>query len=410
VRAGRGRSRAAVDSPPPYNPAMTMGEEHASRTVRFQGTLRALGLDGALLAQATDVFYFSGTRQNAALWIPTGADPVLLVRKSLARAREESAVADVRPFPRGKELPAIFAGARRVGLTLDVLPVNVHAFYARALSGAEVVDVGRAVREQRSVKSPAELALMRETAVIMTGALAELPSYLRAGMTELELTAEVEYRLRRRGNEGSPRLRGFNQELFVGLAVAGPSAVAPGFFDGPVTGRGLSAAAPLGASRDLVPRDSPILLDYTAVKNGYVVDMTRMAVVGRLDSDLERAFEVALAIQAEVAGRLRPGEVPSAIWERACAMAEEAGLGGHFMGPPGDQARFVGHGVGLELDELPVLAPGFDAPLVRGQTVAVEPKFVLPGRGAIGIENTWAVGERGGEKITDLADDIVRLA
>ncbi len=387
-----------------------MANEQAGRIRRFQDTLRAMGLDGALLAQATDVFYFSGTRQNAALWIPAGAEPVLLVRKSVARAREESAVADVRPFPRAKDLPATFAGARRVGLTLDVLPVNLHAFYARALDGAEVVDVGRAVREQRSVKSAAELALMRETAAIMTGALAELPTYLRAGMTELELTAEVEYRLRRRGNEGSPRLRGFNQELFVGLAVAGASATAPGFFDGPVTGRGLSAAAPLGASRDAVSRDVPILLDYTAVKNGYVVDMTRMAVIGRLDPELERAFDVALAIQAEVAGRLRPGEVPSAIWERARTIADEAGLGGHFMGPPGDQARFVGHGVGLELDELPVLAPGFDDPLVAGQTIAVEPKFVLPGRGAIGIENTWAVGVRGGEKITDLGDDMVRMA
>ena len=389
---------------------MTSVEEHSGRTTRFQERLRAMGLDGALLAQATDVFYFSGTRQNAALWIPAGADPVLVVRKSVARAREESAVADVRPFPRGKDLATLFAGARRVGVTLDVVPVNLHAFYVRALGGAEFIDVGRAVREQRSVKSPAELALMRQTATIMTGALADLPSYLRAGMTELELTAEVEYRLRRGGNEGSPRLRGFNQELFVGVAVAGVSGAAAGFFDGPVTGRGLSAAAPLGASRGLVPRDAPILLDYTAVKNGYVVDMTRMAVVGRLEPELERAFQVALSIQAEVAERLRPGEIPSAIWDRARAIAEEAGLGGSFMGPPGDQARFVGHGVGLELDELPVLAPGFDEPLVVGQTVAVEPKFVLPGLGAIGIENTWAVGGRGGEKITDLTDDLVRLA
>jgi Xaa-Pro aminopeptidase len=79
------------------------------------------------------------------------------------------------------------------------------------------------------------------------------------------------------------------------------------------------------------------------------------------------------------------------------------------MGPPGDQARFVGHGVGLELDELPVLAPGFDAPLVAGQTIAVEPKFVLPGLGAVGIENTWAVGESGGVRITELGDAVVSV-
>jgi Xaa-Pro aminopeptidase len=101
--------------------------------------------------------------------------------------------------------------------------------------------------------------------------------------------------------------------------------------------------------------------------------------------------------------------VPDEVWERALRMAQEARLGDCFMGPPGEQVRFVGHGVGLELDELPVLAPGFTAPLVTGQTVAVEPKFVLPGLGAVGIENTWVVAPRGGVRITSLADDLVHI-
>jgi Xaa-Pro aminopeptidase len=101
--------------------------------------------------------------------------------------------------------------------------------------------------------------------------------------------------------------------------------------------------------------------------------------------------------------------VPSALFATARQRADEAGLGDRFMGPPGAQARFVGHGIGLELDEVPVLAPGFDAPLRLGQTIAIEPKFVLPGQGAVGIENTWAVGERGGERITELPDDLIRV-
>ena len=100
--------------------------------------------------------------------------------------------------------------------------------------------------------------------------------------------------------------------------------------------------------------------------------------------------------------------MPSALFATARQRADEAGLGDRFMGPPGAQARFVGHGIGLELDEVPVLAPGFDAPLRLGQTMAIEPKFVFPGQGAVGIENTWAVGERGGERITELPDDLIR--
>jgi Xaa-Pro aminopeptidase len=118
---------------------------------------------------------------------------------------------------------------------------------------------------------------------------------------------------------------------------------------------------------------------------------------------------VACAISDEVAGALRPGAVPSQLWERARARAEAEGLGQVFMGPPGEQARFVGHGVGLELDELPVLAPGFDEPLLAGQTIALEPKFVLPGLGAVGIENTWAVGEGGGQRLTALGDELIQV-
>jgi len=361
-----------------------------------------------VLVQATDVFYFSGTRQNAALWVPAAGAATLLVRKSLARARAESAVADVRPFPRSRQLGAVAGGARRIGFTCDVAPVSAHRFWASALAPAQLVDVAPAVRWLRSVKSAAELEAMRRTAAMLSAVLAEVPRFLRPGMRELDLAAEIEYRMRRAGNEGSPRLRGFNQELFTGLAVAGPRAASPGYFDGPVTGLGLGASAPIGPSAGLIEPGAPIVLDYTAIVGGYIVDMTRMAVCGELPAPAARAFEVALAIQGEIAARLVPGAVPSELWDRARSLAEAAGLGASFMGPPGDQARFVGHGVGLELDELPVLAPGFDDPLLAGQTVAVEPKFVLPGVGAAGIENTWAVAEGGGSRITALDDEVLR--
>jgi Xaa-Pro aminopeptidase len=388
---------------------MTPETECRSRLEALRVVLRAQGLDGAVLAHATDVFYLSGTRQNAALWVPAEGEAILLVRKSLARAREESPLADVRPFPPSKELAPSLGTPRRVGFTFDVVPGAVERFWARAL-GAELVDVSTPLRTQRSVKSPWELARMRATAALLAGVYREIPSFLRAGMREVDLAAELEYRMRRAGNEGSPRLRGFNQEFFMGLAVAAGAATAPSYFDGPVTGRGLSASSPLGASIEAIPRDVPIVLDYTAMKDGYVTDMTRIAVCGRLAPELARAFDVAVAIQEEVARRLRPGEIPSAIWTRARELADAAGLGDRFMGPPGAQARFVGHGVGLELDELPVLAPGFDAPLVRGQVLAVEPKFVFPGLGAIGIENTFAVEEGGGVRITELEDEIIVVA
>ncbi|HEY6106842.1 MAG TPA: Xaa-Pro peptidase family protein [Anaeromyxobacteraceae bacterium] len=383
--------------------------EFQGRVARLQEALRARGLDAAALAYGMDVFYFSGTRQNGMLWVPAAGAPVLFVRKSLARARGEAALADVRPFPASGDLAAALGAANRIGLAYDVTPAAWLEWYQKQLPGRSFADVSAPIRDIRSVKSAHELSLMRQGAKRMVAAMAEVPSFLRAGMREVDVAAELELRLRRLGNEGSPILRAFNMELFTGLVVSGDAAGEPGFFDGPVTGRGLSAARPVGPSTRVVGRDEPVLVDYTATFDGYTIDMTRVFVCGSLRPELERGMEAALAIQAAVARRLVPGEVPQAIWDEARAMAEAAGLGQHFMGPPGDQARFVGHGVGLELDELPVLAPGFEVPLVAGQVVAVEPKFVFPGLGAVGVENTWVVAAGGGEKLTVLPDGAVRV-
>ncbi len=391
---------------------MASAQEHLSRISTYQQALAEGGLAGALLLNGVDLFYLSGTRQNGALFVPASGTATLLVRKSFARAKAESAVEDLRPFPPSRDLAAALPDAAgRIGMAFEAVPAATVDWWRRQLAQAELVDAGGILRAQRSVKSPAELAIMRDGGVRISTVLGTVPFFLRAGMREVDLSAEIEARLRRAGNEGVPRLRGFNSELFIGLAVAGDGASAPGYFDGPVVGRGLSPAYPQGASARVIRENEPVLVDFTAVFGGYVVDMTRIAVAGTLSPRLERAFEIACAIQDEIARSLRPGVPCVELWEHARAMAEQAGLGDHFMGPPGDQARFVGHGIGLELDELPVLAPGFEAALEARQTVAVEPKFVFPGEGAVGIENSFVVTAAGGEKLTAaVPDEILRAA
>ena len=386
---------------------MPSSPEHAGRQARLASAVAARGLDAALLLHAVDVYWLTGTRQNAALWLPARGAPALLVRKSLVRAREEAALDDVRAFPPSRELAAALPGGR-VGVTLDAVPAATVAWWSKQLPGAALEDLSAELRALRSVKSPAEVALMREGARRLGGVLGEVPAFLRPGLTELEVAAELERRLRLAGHEGSPRMRAFNAELFGGLVVAGAAAAAPGFFDGPVVGRGLHPAYPLGASRRPIGAGEPVICDYTIVSSGYVVDMTRTAVCGPPPAEVVRAHDAARRIQDAVAALLRPGQPWVAPWERALAVAAEAGLGEVFMGPPGDQARFVGHGVGLELDELPVLAQGARGTLEAGQTVAVEPKFVLPGVGAVGIENTFVVTERGGERLDVLSDELLR--
>jgi Xaa-Pro dipeptidase len=383
--------------------------EAMQRVITMQAQLQAKGVDGALFIFPIDVFYFSGTRQNSTLWIPAVGEPVLMVRKSLSRARVESVLTDIRLFPSSKEFPALFGEqVQKIGFTFDVAPVQQLNYYTKLLPGREFVDISAANREIRSVKSEYELEQLRISGAGLCSVFKQVPQFLKAGMRELDLAAEFEHRLRIAGNEGYVRMRAFNQELYGGLAVSA-GAASYGFFDGAVTGKGLSNASPHGASRDVIVRNSPVLIDYTCVCNGYITDMTRIFVIGTLDPELQRAFDLSLEIQQHLQNALKPGAICEELFLQAVEIAEKGGLGAHFMGMPGEQARFVGHGVGLELDEFPVLAQGFKVPLQPGQTIAIEPKFVFPGKGAIGIENTFAVSNNGGEKITDIDDRIVFL-
>ncbi len=388
---------------------MSLVQECPARVARLQQKLQLAELDGALFIYPIDVYYYTATRQNATLWVPAVGEPQLLVRKSLARAELEACVEDIRPFPRSKDFAALFEGQKKVGLTDDVMPLQQFNYYRKLLPEVEFVDISQVNRELRSVKSAWELERMRHAGVQLSRVFAAVADLLQPGMREVDLAAEFEAGLRRIGGEGLIRMRAFNQELFMGLVVSGTSGSQGGFFDGAVTGQGMSNAAPHGASTKLIEPGQPVLIDYAGVFDGYIVDMTRMYVCGRLNDRLQNAFEQACRIQDRIAAELKPGAICSELFELSASMAEEAGLGDCFMGPPGEQAKFVGHGVGLELDEFPVLAQGFDMPLAQGQTIAVEPKFVFPDLGPIGIENTYAVTEQGGEKISVLSDALVSV-
>ena len=384
-------------------------QEISVRTENLRSRLAADGIDGALFNYAIDVYYFTGSRQNCVLWVPTQGGPILLVRKSFSRARQESLIGDVRPFPASRELPELFGNkARKIGLTFDVMTVQHFHFYRNLLPACDFVDISPVNRELRSVKSAWELEQMRISGKLLADTFSHIPGLLRPGMRELDLAAEFEHHLRKAGIGGYLRIRGFNQEI-TGIAVAGSNAALAGCFDGPVTGRGHWTAAPYGPSADMIREGQPIIVDYGGFYNGYIVDMTRVFCFGKLNPELAYAFRVSLDIQSWIRNNLVPGSVCEELYSGAARMAEDAGIADNFMGHPGELAKFVGHGVGLELDELPILAPRFKAPLQAGNVIAVEPKFLFPGKGAVGIENTFVVTETGGELLTGLPDDIVYL-
>lgn len=391
----------------------TPKSELANRISRLQAMLTEKGIEGALIIQSVDLFYFTGTAQNAHLYVPADGRPVLMVRKSLARAREESALDVIVPLTSLKKIPEILteAGLRApqvIGLELDVVPAGNYLFYGQIFSGAGFVDVSGLIRQVRQVKSSYELELLRNSGRMMNEVYLKIPSMIKEGMAEIELAAAIEGLARSRGHMGYINMRSFNQAPFFGHLMSGWTAAVPSAFDGATGGPGLTPAHPQSGGWKRISRGEPIIIDYVGLWDAYITDQTRIFSIGPLPDRLANAFETALSIQAAVVEQLRSGANGSDLYELAFNMAEKAGLAENFMGFGRDQAKFIGHGVGLELDELPVLAKGLDTPLGQGMVFAIEPKFVFPGEGVVGIENTFALTENGVEKLTITPDDLVK--
>lgn len=368
---------------------------------------------GCLLVQTADVVYFSGTFQNAYLYIPKESEPIFMVRRNIQRARECSPLRRIVPLTKPSRLSELlreegYQVPGRLGLEMDVLPAQQYLRLQGQFPSSELMDCSAAVRQLRAVKSPYELGLLKDAADLMDRVFTGVPKLLEEGITELELAGRIEGLARREGHQGVVRVRGFNTDFHYGCLLTGDHGGVASYFDGPLGGPGLNPAFPFGVGHRILARDEPIMVDYVGSKEGYVVDMTRLFVLGNLPGHLERAHQVAIQIQDAVAELACPGVSGARLYELALSMAHEAQLHNNFMGC-GDQVSFVAHGVGLELDELPLLARGVKTILKEGMVLALEPKFIFPGEGAVGIENTFVVTENGLERLNRYPDELCRI-
>ena len=367
-------------------------------------------LTGVILFESIDLGYFSGTAQEGLIYVPRDAPPVLMIHKSLERAREESPL-EVRPRKSLKSLKADLSlpDDASIGLELDVLPCNNYAKLQRALGkGTSFIDISEKIKHIRSVKSDFEIHLIREAARILDAGISSVPDHLREGMREIDLAADVERAMRVLGHQGKVAFRRFNQALPMGHLMAGDNAAIPSFVSSPTGGRGMSLFFPQGPGFRKIKRNEPVLVDFAGSYNGYIADETRIFSLGKLSKDLEEAYNAALQIEETIAKELVSGKTGREIFEICEAEGTRLGYQDFLGGPPGGKAGFVGHGVGLEIDEYPVLGP-VDHPIMENMTIAVEPKMIYPGRGVVGIEDTFLTGRGGAERLTRLPQEIWRV-
>jgi Xaa-Pro aminopeptidase len=366
--------------------------------------------DALIILQNVDQFYMTGTLQTGVLWFPREGEPLLAIRKSFERAKIESAVEKIVPMKTYSELPSLIPNpGETVGFETDVLPVATYQQISKYFSKSKIVDGSTPVRTARGVKTPYEIECVRRAAKQLDTMFLDIPSQLHEGLAEFELAARIEYVLRLAGHQGITRVRRFNMEMHYGAVSFGDTASYPHAFDGPVGVRGLYAAAPTMGSRRQLKRNEPVMIDICGGYAGYISDGSRTYSVGSVSQDMRDTYQYILELNSWIEDQLRPGNVPSRIYQNILDRVAKTPFSKHFMGAGENQVRFVAHSVGLELDETPVIAPKFDAPLEAGNVLAVEPKVFYPGLGGVGVENTYLVTDGACERLTRCPMDIFEV-
>ncbi|MBE0602797.1 MAG: aminopeptidase P family protein, partial [Deltaproteobacteria bacterium] len=349
---------------------LTPAEEIHARIARLQGRIREAGLDAAVVVQNADLFYFAGSIQQGMLVVPAEGDPAHEIGRVHERAVEESPLARILKIRSPKDVTAHYAASGvafgKVGFELDVLPVGTFERFRQVFPGAQVEDASAMIREVRAVKSPYEAAVLRECGRKLSALLAGARGRIRPGVTEMALQAALQAEAIAGGHTGVTRMRAFNQDVGLGCVISGRDAAIPSFADIPTAGKGLCPYVPAGQGYRAIGGNEPVIVDLIWAEGGYLVDMARTYSIGAMSPKMEEAYLLSVEVMRSIEAGIRPGAVAGDLYETGLSVAGRTRFADGFMGAPGYNTKFIGHGVGIEVDEMPFIAKGMPTVLVPG--------------------------------------------
>ncbi|MDR1879384.1 MAG: Xaa-Pro peptidase family protein [Tannerellaceae bacterium] len=375
---------------------------------RMRQAMREEGADGCLLSVDVNLYYVTGRVYSGYFYLPVEGEPWFFVKRPGGYAGER--VVYIRKPEQMAEILAD-SGVQRPGkllLEAGELTYNDYIRLHAVFDPPHTGDATALMRTVRRIKTPWEIAQFRISARRHAETYACIPACYRPGMTDLEFQYEIERLMRKNGSIGIFRAFGANMDIFMGSVLAGSNAEVASPFDFALGGEGVSPSFPLGASGVSLETGTAVMVDMAGNFTAYITDMTRVFSIGKLTGEAYRAHQVSLAIQREVQQVARPGVACADVYHLAAGIAGKEGLSSCFMGTR-QQAGFVGHGIGIQINELPVFFPRSKEVLEPGMVFALEPKFVIPGVGAVGIENSFLVTETGIEKLTYAEEEIIDI-
>lgn len=374
--------------------------ESLLRLSKVVAEMKAEGIQELLIADNANKYYLTG--RVFAGWLSVSAEgglhayvrrPVHLVGENVTFVRKPEEI----PFD-----------SDVIGLELVTLSAADYLRLKSVIGDRTVANASVVMRKVRAVKTQFEIDKIAESGRRQDSVYRTIPALYRPGMTDIDLQIAIETALRRAGCLGQFRISGDSMELFMGNILVGDNADTPTPYDFAMGGAGIDPSLPVGADGTLIAPGNSVMVDANGNFNGYMTDMTRTFALGELPAEAVKAHECSIAICDELARMATPGVKASMLYETAAEMASRYGLSDFFMGHR-QHAGFVGHGVGIEINEAPVIAPRSKDMLQRGNVIALEPKFVIPGVGAVGIENTYVVEDNGMRCLTPAPQEILPL-
>lgn len=364
---------------------------------------------GLLVFSRLSLYYFSGSWANGMLWIPREGEPVLLCRKGVERSQLDSPLNRIVEFKSYSQISGIVRECGsplgdEVAVEMSGLSWNLGELLRSKLQDVLLVPGDLAISRTRAVKTAWELNKLRLAGFRHDQALNDtLPDMIHPGMTEREISLAVWDAFYRHGHQGQMRMQNPGEEVFLGHVAVGDSGNYPGPFNGPLGLRGSHPSLPfMGYAGKVWTRSEPLALDCGFCLEGYHTDKTQIywADEAVVPEEADRAQDFCVQIQEHLASRMVPGAIPDELYRECVKIALENGLAEGFMGLGRNKVGFLGHGIGLAIDEWPVIAPGFTDPLEENMVMALEPKIGIPGLGMVGTENTFVVTPQGAECLT----------
>lgn len=384
-------------------------DEQLLRIEKVRAEMALRGIDSAIITSNANIYYLTGRVFSGYVYLPAdGTEPIYLVKRPV-HLLDERAISVRKPESILSELKVrSLPIPQRLGLELSRMTYAMAMRMMAALGVDHADDVAPCLSAARAVKTPYEVSLLNISGAKHESAYRKIAKVYHRGMTDLALQVEVERLLRLEGCLGMFRCAGDEMEIFMGNVIAGDNANTPSPYDFAMGGAGLNPSLPLGADGTALRPGMTVMVDLNGNFTGYMTDMTRTYAIGEVDELARLAHQTSIDICRECAKAGRPGVEAKTLYELGVSIAREAGLEDYFMGHR-QHAGFIGHGVGIEINELPVIAPRSKDILAEGNAIALEPKFVIPGVGAVGVENTYIVGRDGMNIITRAPQELITL-